>query len=98
MTEARIYQQSKTAMQSGRARAKSWVLELETEKPRFIEPLMGWTGARDMNGQVKMIFDTKEEALAFAESKGLKAQVIPVQTRKVKPKSYADNFKWDKIQ
>ena len=60
---ARIYRPARTAMQSGRAKTKSWVLELEQERPRRIEPLMGWTASADMRQQVRLSFASKEEAL-----------------------------------
>ena len=42
---ARIYKPSKTAMQSGFANTKAWVLDFEPEQPREVEPLMGWTSS-----------------------------------------------------
>src|SRR5262249_20682373 len=49
---ARIYKPAKTAMQSGTAKTKEWVLDYEPEQPRQIEPLMGWTSSGDMRQQV----------------------------------------------
>ena len=57
---ARIYKPSKTAMQSGKARTRRWVLDYEPESAREVEPLMGWTSSGDMNSQVKLSFDTKK--------------------------------------
>ena len=62
---ARIYQPAKTAMQSGRAKTKSWVLDYEPEEPRVVESLMGWTSSADMKSQICLSFDTKEEAIAY---------------------------------
>jgi hypothetical protein len=45
MVTARIYKPARTAMQSGKARTKEWVLDYEPETPREIEPLMGWTAS-----------------------------------------------------
>src|SRR5215475_16116998 len=67
---ARIYQPSKTAMQSGRGGTKRWVLEFEPEARREMDPLMGWTSSRDTRAQVRMSFDTLEEAVAYAEKQG----------------------------
>ena len=64
---ARIYRPAPNAMQSGRARTKLWLLEYEPERPRGIDPLMGWTSSSDMRQQVQLEFDTKEEAIAYAE-------------------------------
>ena len=94
---ARIYKPAKTAMQSGAARTKDWVLEHEAEAAREIDPLMGWTSSGDTKGQVKLTFDTKEEAIAYAERLGLAYQVIEPEVRGAIKKSYADNFKFGRI-
>lgn len=88
----RIYRPSKTAMQSGRAKTRQWVLEPVLETPRRPEPLMGWVASGDTNNQVRLRFDSKEEAVAYAEKHGLDYVVQPEHERKVKPKAYADNF------
>ena len=93
---ARIYKPAKSAMQSGLARTKDWVLEFEPERPRTIDPLMGWTGSADPRQQVQMSFDTKEEAIAYAERNGIPYRILESHTRRVVPKSYADNFRWQR--
>ena len=50
---ARIYKPTKTAMQSGKAKTKDWVLDYDPEVPRTVEPLMGWTSSSDMRQQLK---------------------------------------------
>jgi hypothetical protein len=90
--QARIYKPAKTAMQSGAGRTKEWVLDYEPEAPREIEPLMGWTASGDMRAQVRLQFDTAEDAIAYCERNGIAYQVsnpTPVARR---PISYADNF------
>ena len=64
---ARIYKPARNAMQSGRARTKLWLLEYEPESARVPDPLMGWTSSHDMRQQVALEFDTREEAVAYAE-------------------------------
>ena len=91
---ARIYKPAKTAMQSGPARTKEWVLEYEPEKPREIDPLMGWTSSRDMHAQIRLNFLSKEEAIAYAERNGLAYSVAEPQARGTVKKSYADNFRF----
>lgn len=91
---ARIYRPAKTAMQSGQARTKEWVLESEPAAPRRVEPLMGWTSSTDMAAQVRLTFDTKEEAIAYARRNAIPYRVIEPKPRKVIRKSYADNFKF----
>ena len=91
---ARIYKPAKTAMQSGQARTRAWVLEYEPERRREVEPLMGWTSSGDMKSQIKMRFPSKDEAIAYARKHGLAYHVSEPQPRKRRPKSYADNFKY----
>lgn len=94
---ARIFQPPKNAMQSGRANVRRWRLEYEPAKPREIEPLMGWTSSADMRQQLSLQFDSKEEAVAFAEKEGIPYHVVEPKTRRIRPKSYADNFKSDRL-
>ena len=91
--QARIYRPAKTVMQSGRGRTRSWVLEFDLATPRRPEPLMGWTSSGDTLNQVRLTFDTRDEAEAYAKRKGLKYVVEPVHERRVRPRNYADNFK-----
>lgn len=91
---ARIYQTSKNALQSGKARAGKWVLEFESGSRRRADPLMGWSGGADTQTQVKLIFPTLEAAKAYAEREGVDGvHVVPAAPTKLKIQSYADNFK-----
>lgn len=94
---ARIFKPSKSAMQSGLATTKEWVLEHEAAERREVEPLMGWTSSGDTRTQVRLFFDTKEEAVAYAEKHGLAYTISEPQIRKPVRKSYADNFKFGRI-
>ena len=60
---ARIYKPARNAMQSGTAKSKEWVLDYEPEQPRMIDPLMGWTSSADMKQELRLQFDSKEEAI-----------------------------------
>src|SRR5579863_9425367 len=98
MALARIYQPAKTAMQSGRAQTRKWVLEYEPASRRDPDPLMGWSSAKDTLNEVRLRFDTLEEALSFAKKLDLEYTLIATQTRTPKPKSYADNFRYDRVR
>ena len=90
---ARIYQPAKTAMQSGKAKTAAWVLEFEAEAAHRIDPLMGWTSASDMKAsQVRLEFETKAAAIAYAERRGVLYQVSDAQAPKPVAKAYSDNF------
>ena len=98
MALARIYRPSKTAMQSGRWQTRSWVLEYEPATRRTPDPLMGWSSAQDTLNQVRLRFPTLDEAVAFAKKRGLDYTVIEPHARTPKVKSYADNFRYDRIR
>ena len=91
---AKIFKPARSAMTSGTAKTKEWVLEFAPQKARTREPLMGWNGNSDMNQQVKMHFETKEAAIGYAESKGIAYQVIEPKVRKhiVRAGGYGENF------
>ena len=93
---ARIYKPAKTAMQSGTAKTKEWVLDYEPEEPRAVEPLMGWTSSGDMRQQVRLRFDTKEEAIAYCERHGIAYQLAEAKPVARRGMSYADNFAFNR--
>jgi len=95
---ARIYLPAKTAMQSGKANAKEWLLEFEPASARAIDPLMGWTLSTDMNGQVRLPFETREEAVDYARRYGIAFELIEPQPVKRIVKAYADNFAYGRKQ
>jgi hypothetical protein len=89
---ARIFRPSKNAMQSGKANTQGWILEFEPASALYPDRLMGWTQTSDTAGQVRLSFDTQEEAVAFARDHGLSFQMVdPKPTRRI-IKAYADNF------
>ena len=94
--QVRIYQPPKTAMQSGQANTKRWVLEFEPSAPCQVEPLMGWTSSRDTRGQVRLRFASSDEAVAFARKHGLMYTLERPHEKKIRPKAYADNFAYSR--
>lgn len=90
---ARIFRPSKSAMQSGRGKTQEWVLEFEATDALRPEPLMGWTQTSDTtSSQVRPEFDTKEEAVRYAEQHGIPFQLVDPKPAKRIIKAYADNF------
>ena len=89
---ARIYKPARTAMQSGTAKTKEWVLDYEPEQPRAVEPLMGWTRSGDMKQQLRLQFDTKEEAVAYCERNGIAYELFESKPSPRQKISYSDNF------
>lgn len=95
---ARIFKPAKTAMQSGVARTKQWILDFAPDSARSVDPLMGWTSSSDMQSQVRLRFDTKEAALDYAKAKGIDAVVVEPRSRKpnVRQRGYGENFATDR--
>src|SRR5919198_5265029 len=89
---ARIYKPARTAMQSGTAKTREWVLDYEPAEPRAVEPLMGWTSSGDMRQQVRLRFETKEQAVAYCERHGIAYQLAPDYEPARRTISYSDNF------
>jgi len=95
---ARIYRPAKTAMQSGKAKTKDWLLDFEPESARLPDPLVGWAQSKDMNGEVSLSFESREEAVAYAQAHGIPFRVMePPQVKRV-IKAYADNFAFNRKQ
>ena len=90
---ARIFQRSKNAMQSGKARAGEWLLEFESHRRKRADPLTGWAGGADTQEQVVLAFPTLDAATAYADREGIAYHVVPPAEPKLRLQSYADNFK-----
>ncbi len=93
---ARIYSPARNAMQSGKAKTGHWVLEFEPERPRTIDPLMGYTTSSDMKSQIRLSFETREEAEAYARANGLAYRVDEPKEPRRRQISYSDNFRYDR--
>ena len=93
--KVKIYQPAKTAMQSGKSKTKRWVLEYTKSDVQYIEPVMNWTGTEGVRSQVKLYFDTQQEAIDFANDNGFDYELIEPKPKKTKPKSYMSNFATD---
>jgi hypothetical protein len=90
---ARIFRPSRTAMQSGKGNTLEWLLEFELRDARRPDPLMGWTQTGDTDSsQVRLAFETKEEAVRYADTHGIAFQLIDPKPAKRIIKAYADNF------
>ncbi len=89
---ARIFRPAKTAMQSGRAKTKEWVLEFEPTTAHRPDPLMGWIQSSDMNSEVQLHFETQDEAVAYAQAHGIAVEVFEPKVHRQIVKAYSDNF------
>lgn len=93
MITARIIENDRKTTQSGKAKAGRWLLEFEREQAMRADPLTGWSGSGDTNTQVRIVFDTKDEAIAYATRKGFDTHLVPAAPVALKLQTYADNFR-----
>ncbi|MCW4114471.1 ETC complex I subunit [Aurantimonas sp. MSK8Z-1] len=95
---ARIYRPARTAMQSGHAKTREWLLVYEPEEQKRVEPLMGYTSSGDMKSQIRLSFETKEQAIEYAERYAIPYRVEDFKSTTRRRISYSDNFKYDRRQ
>ena len=93
MTVARIVEEQRKTTQSGKAKSGRWTLEYERKEALRPDPLTGWAGSGDTETQVRLGFGSKEEAVAYAASKGLEVHLVPAPPIQLKLQAYADNFR-----
>lgn len=82
-------------LQSGDRFAHVWQIKWKRDEERWSNPLMGWTSTADPMSNVQLDFDSKEDAIAFAERNGWEYDVKgELGVGMVEPGSvqYADNF------
>ncbi|MFO1105247.1 MAG: ETC complex I subunit [Amaricoccus sp.] len=91
---AKIYQPARNAMQSGQAKTHEWLLEFVPSDAKVLDPLMGWTGSGDMEGQITLRFATRDEAVAYAARNGIAYQLFEPKPRRpvLRQNGYGDNF------
>ena len=82
---------TKMHMQSGLMKTKEWVLEYIVHNEQ-INPLMGWQSSSNTLSEVKMTFNSKEDAIDYAKKNKINYIVVEPNKRSIVKKSYADNF------
>jgi hypothetical protein len=93
MTVARISELERKPTQSGKANAGKWLLEFEREDPLRPDPLTGWAGSGDTRPQVRITFDSRDAAIAYATRHGFDYHILPAAPQRLKIQAYADNFR-----
>ena len=88
----KIYKPSKTAMQSGIGKTKLWLAEYISEEDIKKDSLMNWNSSADTNTQIRIFFNTKEQAIKWAKQNNYQYYVEEQKTKKIQPKSYSSNF------
>jgi hypothetical protein len=90
---ARVFQKIPNNMQRGRLNGRGWILAFDDPQGIRADPLTGWQGGGDTQGQVQLSFPTLEAAIAYADREGVDYHVVPSPERTLKIQSYAENFK-----
>ena len=86
MRVAKIYKPAKTAMQSGRGKTKSWVLEHPRASKVTPEPLMGWQASADTTRQVRLYFDSSDAAIVYCKAHNIAYELVKPNQRKLQMK------------
>lgn len=93
---AKIYKPRPSAMSSGRASTTKWVLEYEDREPHAIDPLTGNAISTDMREQIRLQFDSLNDAVSYAKANKIPHRVHGAKSTARIPRSYADNFAYDR--
>jgi len=88
----KIYVPAKTSMQSGRGKSKKWLAEYVSNSEKVKDTLMGWNSSLDTKSQIRLFFDTKDQAIEWAKKNNYQYFVQEAKRKKIKPKNYASNF------
>ncbi len=88
--QARIYKPTKSTMQSGVGENPKgqWVLEYITDPNARFESALGNISSTDQINIIKLIFDSTESAVKFAQANELEFELIPHNEPKIIPKTY----------
>jgi len=93
MKKVYIYQQAKSAMQSGKKNSDFWlVVPVCDEQQRWPDAIMSWVSCQGTESQNRYRFTSQEMAVKFAQNSGFDYQIITKKNKKITPKSYASNF------
>ena len=90
----RIHRPSKTATQSGEWHGHHWRMDWDvlSKGHRWENPLMGWQSSADFMQGTHLNFNSKEDAIRFAQKQGYEYFVQEPNERRFIPKAYANNF------
>jgi NADH dehydrogenase (ubiquinone) Fe-S protein 4 len=91
-----IHLKAKNCMQSGTYGLNKWYIEFDHQE-NWKNPLMGWESTGDPISNVEIEFSDKEDAIIYCKRMGYKYEIHENKSfKKIKPKSYSDNFSWNK--
>ncbi len=79
-------------MQSGLFNTKKWLLSNCEIDEIYVSSKFSWIGSTNPEKQVKLSFDTLEDAKNFAVKNEYDFEIIQPKKRKILKKSYSANF------
>tara|TARA_Y200000002_G_scaffold180950_1_gene149298 strand:- start:254 stop:562 length:309 start_codon:yes stop_codon:yes gene_type:complete len=92
MKRVLIKKPSKTNMQSGYKKTKTWLIEFEFDDSLQKDVLMGWNSSKNTTKQLKLQFDSLDDAISWCQNNSYEYRVVDQTFKKIKPKNYASNF------
>ena len=92
MKKALIKKPCKTNMQSGLKKTKSWIVEFQFDSSLKKDVLMGWNSSKNTTKQLKLQFDSLDDAISWCQNNSYEYRVDNQTFKKIKPKNYASNF------
>jgi len=92
MKKVTIKRPSKTNMQSGLKKTKMWIIEFDFDQSLQKDILMGWNSSKNTTKQLKLNFDSLDDAILWCQKNSYKYRVVDQTYKLVKSKSYASNF------
>lgn len=95
MSLAIISKRPQLGEEGGGSRIKKWQLIFDRSESLKADPLTGWAGSSGNTraDQVRLFFDSPEDAIAYCERQGFAFEVVPEPPSRLLLQSYADNFK-----
>jgi len=82
----------KTNMQSGYKKTKNWIIEFSFDSSLNRDVLMGWNSSSNTKKQVKLSFDTLDDAKSWCMKNSFNFTIEDQSLKNVKAKNYASNF------
>ena len=91
-----IFKGTKSPTQSGRQKTNFWYLKFDDFFSYEEDILTGWKGSTLPKNKIKLKFSNLNNAIAYAESKNYEYEVLNKSISKLKTKSYAENFRYNR--
>ncbi len=96
MKKVIIYRGNKSPTQSGNFKTKFWYLKFDNNNVYEEDLMTGWKGGIAPIKKIKIKFSSLERAVEYAKKKNYDYQVLNLDKKRLKLKSYADNFRFNR--